>query len=128
MKTGLETAEKGISVVLQKTKAMRCMEPSCAGEKHFTWKNDWHKIQIQYMEKSHHEYAAHASMEKDVTKMMMNMQGFLYWGKDMERSLPSSNQSKNEMVKFHCGNSMDNLPLHQSFNSLKSYPLPHIIT
>ena len=96
--------------------------------KHFTWKNDWHKIQIQYMEKSHHEYAAHASMEKDVTKMMMNMQGFLYWGKDMERSLPSSNQSKNEMVKFHCGNSMDNLPLHQSFNSLKSYPLPHIIT
>lgn len=38
------------------------------------------------MEKSHHEYATHASMEKDVTKMMMNMQGFLYWEKNMERS------------------------------------------
>ena len=38
------------------------------------------------MEKSHHEYATHASMEKIVTKMMMNMQGFLYWGKDMEIS------------------------------------------
>ena len=32
MKTGLKTAEKGISVVLQITKAMRCMEPSCPEE------------------------------------------------------------------------------------------------
>ena len=32
MKTELETTEKKMSVVLQKTKAMPCMEPSCPGE------------------------------------------------------------------------------------------------